>query len=104
MADDGRTGSNPGAQARRLATDAQTWRMYAKLVAKVWADPEFAERLAASPADALREEGFNIPEDAEVEVVMGKPDQPLPLRYHLMIPAKPASLDSELPIEQLQAL
>ena len=42
---------------------------YVDLVAKFYGDPEFRARMEADPAGALRAEGFEIPEGAEVRIV-----------------------------------
>ena len=42
---------------------------YIDFVAKYWGDPEFKARVDADPAAALRAEGFEVPEGAEVELL-----------------------------------
>ena len=46
--------------------DVVDWRKHAKIVAKVWADPEFGERLRANPVGVLRTEGVDVPERTKV--------------------------------------
>lgn len=41
---------------------------YNRIVAQVWADPDFATRFAARPADVLREQGWNVPAGVSVSV------------------------------------
>ena len=47
---------------------------YVDLVAKFYGDPEFRARMEADPAGALRAEGFEIPEGAEVRIVTDSTD------------------------------
>ena len=42
---------------------------YVDLVARFYGDPEFRARMEADPAAALRAEGFDIPDGAEVRIV-----------------------------------
>src|SRR5262245_56741729 len=53
--------------------DPQQERGWAQIVARAWDDAEFRRRLLACPSETLREAGFNLPEDAEVEVVEQEP-------------------------------
>ncbi len=43
---------------------------YVDLVAKYYGDPEFRARMDADPAGTLKAEGFEIPEGAEVRIVV----------------------------------
>lgn len=77
-------------------------RKYAKIVAKVWADPEFGERLRASPVELLRSEGIDVPEGTKVLDLSTKANQADRGSYYFLLPAKPASLDEELLVERLK--
>ena len=47
----------------------QKKRLYAKIVAKAWADEAYKEELTANPIAVLASEGVAIPEGVEVQVV-----------------------------------
>ena len=55
-------------RSRASAIDSGSSR-YVDLVAKFYGDPEFRARMEADPAGALRAEGFEIPDGAEVRIV-----------------------------------
>jgi len=52
--------------AEATRPNAETCR---ELVRKCWLDSEFEQRLLADPATVLREEGWEIPEEAEGQVL-----------------------------------
>ena len=54
---------------------AEQERHWARIVARTWDDEEFRQRLLANPGAVLREEGFELPDDIEVEVVDRAPDE-----------------------------
>lgn len=74
-------------------TELPSRREYAKIVAKVWADPEFGERLRANPVEVLRSEGIDVPERTQVVDLSTEAYQ---ADYYLLLPPKPASLDEDL--------
>jgi|GEM_PF-415632 len=61
----------------------KAWGM---LVARAWSDESFKQRLIDDPADVLREEGIEVPDDVELKVVE-ETDQ---TRY-LVLPSSPAA-------------
>jgi len=48
---------------------AEQEKRWARIVARTWDDEEFRQRLLANPRAVLREAGFDLPDDVEVEVV-----------------------------------
>jgi nitrile hydratase len=50
-------------------------KRWARIVARTWDDEEFRQRLLANPGAVLREAGFDLPDDLEVEVVDRVPDE-----------------------------
>lgn len=67
-------------------------REYAKIVAKVWAKPEFYQRLLANPVEVLRNEGIDVPERTKVVDLSTE----APADFYLVLYPKPASLDKEI--------
>lgn len=55
---------------------AEQEKRWARIVARSWDDEEFRQRLLANPGAVLREAGFDLPDDVEVEVVDRVPDEP----------------------------
>lgn len=43
-----------------------TYKTFAKLVARAWADPEFDRQLRANPAQVMRDEGIDLPDDLHI--------------------------------------
>lgn len=64
---------------------------YAKIVAQTWCDPEFREVFINKPAKILREHGFNIPEDAIVEIF--EEDSSSEGTYHFSLPSAPSGFN-----------
>ena len=63
--------------------EEQMYKVWARLVARSWADNEFRERLKAEPAAVLAENGISLPEGAPVRIVElteGEVIIPLPRR------------------------
>ncbi|MBI4797589.1 MAG: nitrile hydratase subunit alpha [Desulfarculus sp.] len=60
-------------------------RLWAKVVAKAWADEAYKKKLISDPAAVLRAEGIEAPEGAQINVV----EDTAALR-HLVLPAMPA--------------
>lgn len=44
-------------------------KLWAKIVAKAWADEDYKQRLLDDPAAVLRAEGMTLPEGVEINVV-----------------------------------
>ncbi|MDP2846740.1 MAG: NHLP leader peptide family RiPP precursor [Humidesulfovibrio sp.] len=44
-------------------------KLWAKIVAKAWADEDYKQRLLDEPAAVLRAEGLTVPEGVEINVV-----------------------------------
>jgi len=59
-------------------------KKYAKLIAKVWSDEAFKERLVMDPRATLDAEGIQVPEGVEVKVV-----EQTEKTFFLVIPEKP---------------
>jgi len=76
-------------------------RAYAKVVAKAWAEPEFAELLRANPVEALRGEGIDAPEQTRVVPTEGDLEQNDRATSYFLLPPKPTSLESDTSIESL---
>ncbi|MBI5524047.1 MAG: NHLP leader peptide family natural product precursor [Desulfarculus sp.] len=76
-------------------------RLWAKVVAKAWADEAFKTKLIKDPAAVLKAEGIELPQGAQIKVV----EDAAALR-HLVLPAMPAeaaSLDEAVRNERLAA-
>jgi hypothetical protein len=59
-----------------------------QILAKVWADPAFKQRLLADPKSALREEGVQVPEGLDVRVHENT-DRVL----HIVLPQEPEAVE-----------
>jgi hypothetical protein len=59
-------------------------KIWAKIVAKAWADEDYKRRLLDDPAEVLKAEGLDIPEGWEVKVLESTEKQAL-----LVLPPKP---------------
>jgi hypothetical protein len=68
-------------------------RLWSQLVAQVWSDEDFKQRLLSDPRAVLAEHGIDVPEDVEVRVV-----EDTPRVRHLILPPSPAG---ELTDEEL---
>jgi hypothetical protein len=94
---------------------SQALKNYGNLVGRVWENEQLFEQLKAEPKKVLKDFGFNIPEDAKVNLIIrelntqGNPDTQLDMFakgeetgvYDIIIPTKPAELDpSELPLQE----
>lgn len=77
----------------------------AQIVARAWADTEFAARLRRDPKSAISEfiaeteGGFSLPDDVEVTLV-----EETPKRLYLVLPQPPAGGESELSDEALASV
>jgi hypothetical protein len=78
-----------------MASDAQQEqaRKYGQVVAKAWADEAFKQRLLAEPATVLREQGIELPDGLEVQVVENTEQ-----RAYLVLPKPP---QGELSVTEL---
>jgi len=72
---------------------AEQERRWAQIVARAWDDEPFRQRLLAQPREVLREEGFDITDDAEVELVDGEPERMPEGVTCLRLPPRPAAED-----------
>jgi len=84
-------GNAPTEPAQELEPDQE--RRWAQVVARAWDDQDFRQRLLAHPVDVLREAGFDLPDDAEVQVVDREPDENSEGVTCLRLPARPAADD-----------
>jgi hypothetical protein len=77
----------------------------AQIVARAWADPDFAARLRRDPKSAITEfvaeaeGGFALPDDVEVTVVEETPN-----RLYLVLPQPPRGDEGELSDEALASV
>ena len=62
-------------KATRHGLEPEQEKRWAKIVARAWDDDEFRQRLLAQPGVVLREAGFDLPEDVEVEIVNQAPEE-----------------------------
>jgi len=88
-------GPDPAAEAR------EEWRAYARVIAKVWADPEFERLLRAQPEATLREAGIQLPVGSNVRILPVKPQDPGD-EFYFILPPKPPRLDDELTPELMR--
>ena len=65
-------------------------KQYQQLIAKCWADEAFKRQLLANPAETLKNEGLEVPEGVQVQVVENTPQV-----FNLVIPAPPTDLSDE---------
>lgn len=70
-----------------MATKDDAKRISARLVAKVWSDPDFKARLMAQPVAVLREYGVDVPEGVTVAV-----HEDTPSSRHIVLPPRPPQL------------
>ncbi len=93
---------------------------YTKVLVAAWTDEEYAQRLDADPAQALREYGLEVPEGSELIVTRvipedaGEPSEDAAIQkwvsgrttgvYTLSVPATPALDLTELSEADLMAL
>ncbi|MBI5524048.1 MAG: NHLP leader peptide family natural product precursor [Desulfarculus sp.] len=68
-----------------LQNQEKTARLWAKVVAKAWADESYKAKLIKDPAAVLKTEGLEIPQGVQLKVV----EDTNSLR-HLVLPALPA--------------
>jgi len=74
--------------------------VYAKIVAKTWADDNFRAALLATPGEVLSASGFALADYLEVEVLPGQTGAPT-VRFPL--PYKPPHVDAKSIEEYLTA-
>ncbi|MBI4797590.1 MAG: nitrile hydratase subunit alpha [Desulfarculus sp.] len=77
-------------------------RLWAKVVAKAWADEAYKKKLISDPAVVLKAEGIEVPQGDQFKVV----EDTAALR-HLVLPAMPADaavLDEAAVSERLAAI
>jgi hypothetical protein len=94
---------------------SQALKNYGNLVGRIWENEQLFEQLKAEPKKVLKDFGFDIPEDARVNLIIrelntqGNPDTQMDMFskgeqtgvYDIIIPTKPAELDpSELPLQE----
>ena len=92
-----------------LAGEPEQERRWAQMVARAWDDDQFRQRLLAQPREVLREEGFDVPDEAEVELVDREPEKIPDGVTCLRLPPRPAEEDLiedslSLPEESARAL
>ena len=72
-------------------------KRYAKLVAGVWADEEFRERLFSDPATVLKEAGFKVQEGRPVKVI----ELDMEEDFYFVLPKKPRGPFTDTSIESV---
>jgi hypothetical protein len=65
-------------------------RKYAKLIARVWSDESFKEKLVSDPRTVLAAEGLPVPDGVEVTIV-----EQTEQRLYLIIPMRPDGITVE---------
>jgi len=70
--------------------DNNIQQQWAKVIAKVWSDPKFKEKLLKNPNQVLKEEGINISQGQSI-VIHENDTQ----KFHFVIPKKPEGQFSE---------
>jgi len=73
-------------------------KIWAKVMAKAWSNPEFKERLLKDPKGVLESHGIEIPAGTQVEISENTSD-----RIHLSLPEKPSGELSEKALMDLSA-
>lgn len=63
-------------------------KIFARVVARAWADDGYKTRLFNDPAGVAREEGFEFPAGAKVVVHENTGNE-----FHVVLPAKPEARD-----------
>ena len=79
--------------------DTKKGEAFAKLVLKVWSDPDFKARLFSDPMPLLAEYGVETPPGLKVKVVENEPGT-----IHLVLPSAPKDVSrlQEEPIYTIQ--
>jgi hypothetical protein len=90
---------------------------YTKILTRAWSDPEFAERLEASPSSAVADAGLSVPSGGKVVIVRslgGEPDLDAQVKlweqgkrsgeYRLHVPNAPQVETKELSEADLAAV
>jgi hypothetical protein len=81
-----------------MADQNEQAKQWAKVVAKAWADEVYKNRLMADPASVLEEEGVEMPEGVELNVVEATDKQ-----AWMVLPPKPDDRKIEEARERLAA-
>ncbi len=69
---------------------------YAKVIAKVWSDPQFKEQLLKNPEKVLKEQGIVLPPGNKIEVCENTEDT-----FYFVIPQAPKGNLSEKELEAI---
>ncbi len=56
-------------------------KLWGRLMARAWADPEFKARLVADPAEVLQEYGYDLPLDSEFRLQVVESDDNVQYLY-----------------------
>lgn len=83
-----------------MTAKKMTHKIYAKIIARCWKDPEFKKRLLAHPREAMEEFGVELPKEIEIDIREEKKGT-----IYLLIPRSPTNLHqlSESELEKLAA-
>ena len=80
-------------------TREEQGKKYAKLIAKVWSDEAFKERLLTDSRTILEAEGISVPPGVEVKVLEQTETQ-----LFVVIPQKPLNEQFEVMTERIAAI
>ena len=72
-------------------------KRYAELVARVWADKEFRERLISDPETVLKEAGFKVGEGRPVKVL----ELDVEKNFYFILPDKPSEPFTDIAVESV---
>ncbi|HEX8213796.1 MAG TPA: hypothetical protein VF584_26755 [Longimicrobium sp.] len=72
---------------------------FAKIIAKVWADPTFAAALVQNPSQALAKEGIEAPNNLRAEILLSTST-----RLYMTIPARPVGVGGPVTRRQLASV
>ena len=70
--------------------DTKKGEAFAKLVLRVWSDPDFKARLFSDPIPLLAEYGVETPPGLKVKVVENEPGT-----IHLVLPSAPVAISQQ---------
>lgn len=70
----------------------------AEIIARAWSDEAFKKRLLKNPREVLKELGFSLPEDMELQVVENTAK-----KVYFVLPLKPKENLSEAELKKIAA-
>jgi hypothetical protein len=81
-----------------MAEQNEQAKQWAKIVATAWADEDYKQRLLEDPASVLTEEGMEVPEGIELNVVEASEKQ-----LYMVLPPRPEEGNIKEGAERLAA-